>query len=145
MHNSFFLAAEAFKPGERLAWDQARAAIAWSPEGLLPVITQCARTGQVLMMAWMNAEALEETRRSGWMCYWSRSRGALWRKGETSGHRQRWLQLRLDCDGDALLAQVEQQGPACHTGRPHCFYWRYEDQHWVCDPGEENPQSSPST
>lgn len=79
------------------------------------------------MLAWMNRTALEETLRSGQVCYWSRSRRVLWRKGESSGHRQRLVEAFLDCDGDALLLRVEQQGPACHTGRRSCFYHRLED------------------
>ena len=101
-------------------------AIAWGPDGLIPAIAQEHGTGSVLMLAWMNRTALEETLRSGRVCYWSRSRRTLWRKGESSGHVQRLLVAHLDCDGDALLLQVEQQGPACHTGRRSCFYNRLE-------------------
>lgn len=74
------------------------------------------------MLAWMNRAAVAETLATGWVCYWSRSRQALWRKGETSGHVQRLVELRLDCDGDALLLRVEQTGPACHTGQRSCFH-----------------------
>ncbi|TNF07732.1 MAG: phosphoribosyl-AMP cyclohydrolase [Pseudomonadales bacterium] len=97
-------------------------AIAWNDAGLIPVISQRHDDGEVLMLAWMNRAALTETLSSGQVCYWSRSRQRLWRKGETSGHRQRLHSARLDCDGDALLLRVEQTGPACHTGRPACFY-----------------------
>lgn len=97
-------------------------ALPFDTTGLLPAIAQDATTGEVLMLAWMNREALETTLREGYVCYYSRSRRALWRKGETSGHRQRLLELRFDCDGDALLLQVAQTGPACHTNRPGCFY-----------------------
>ena len=90
--------------------------------GLIPCVAQDAVSGEVLMLAWMNRAALEETLASGQVCYWSRSRQQLWRKGETSGYRQRLVEARLDCDGDAILLLVEQQGPACHTGRPSCFY-----------------------
>jgi phosphoribosyl-ATP pyrophosphohydrolase/phosphoribosyl-AMP cyclohydrolase len=93
----------------------------WS-QGLLPVVVQDARSGAVLMLAWMNRDAFERTRRTGEMWFWSRSRQALWRKGEMSGHTQRLVDLRVDCDGDALLAQVAPAGPACHTGRLSCFY-----------------------
>ena len=98
------------------------AAIPWNADGLIAAIAQQHDSGEVLMLAWMNRAALEETLASGQVCYWSRSRQQLWRKGETSGHRQRLVEARLDCDGDAVLLLVEQQGPACHTGRPNCFY-----------------------
>jgi phosphoribosyl-AMP cyclohydrolase len=91
-------------------------------EGLVPAIAQQHDTGEVLMMAWMNAASLAETLATGQVCYWSRSRQSLWRKGETSGHRQRLIECRLDCDGDAILLLVEQQGPACHTGARSCFF-----------------------
>lgn len=91
-------------------------------DGLLPVIVQDARSGEVLMMAWMNRDACERTRVTGEMWFWSRSRRALWRKGATSGHTQRLVDLRLDCDGDALLALVIPNGPACHTGQRSCFH-----------------------
>ncbi|MFN3579136.1 MAG: phosphoribosyl-AMP cyclohydrolase [Pseudomonas sp.] len=97
-------------------------AIPWNAQGLITAIAQQHGSGEVLMLAWMNAEALQETLASGQVCYWSRSRQQLWRKGETSGHRQRLVEARLDCDGDAILLLVEQTGPACHTGRTGCFY-----------------------
>ena len=90
--------------------------------GLVACIAQQHDTGEVLMMAWMNRAALAETLATGRVCYWSRSRQALWRKGETSGQVQRLVDLRLDCDGDTLLALVDQTGVACHTGRRSCFY-----------------------
>ncbi len=102
-------------------------ALALTPEGLIPAVAQQRGTGEVLMMAWMNREALAETLATGRVCYWSRSRGQLWRKGETSGQIQRLIELRLDCDGDTLLLQVEQVGVACHTGRRSCFYRTLED------------------
>ncbi len=89
--------------------------------GLLPVVAQDARTGDVLMLAWASREALERTAATGDAYYWSRSRQLLWRKGDTSGHSQRIVELRVDCDGDAVLYRVDQQGPACHTGTPTCF------------------------
>lgn len=98
-------------------------AIRFDARGLVPCIAQAYDTGEVLMLAWMNREAVEETLATGQVCYFSRSRGELWRKGETSGQRQRLVDLRLDCDGDALLALVEQTGVACHTGRRSCFYF----------------------
>jgi phosphoribosyl-AMP cyclohydrolase len=97
-------------------------AVRFNAQGLVPVIAQQHDTGEVLMMAWMNAASLAETLATGQVCYWSRSRQSLWRKGETSGHRQRLVECRLDCDGDALLLLVEQQGPACHTGARSCFF-----------------------
>mgnify|MGYP003608323509 FL=1 len=90
--------------------------------GLLPCIAQDHATGEVLMLAWMNAEAVARTLETGRVTYWSRSRAAFWVKGETSGHHQRLVELRLDCDRDCLLALVEQEGPACHTNRRSCFY-----------------------
>jgi phosphoribosyl-AMP cyclohydrolase len=106
--------------------------VSWDENGLLPVIAQDGSTGKVLMVAWMNREALEETVRTGRAVYWSRSRGRLWRKGEESGHVQRVQELRLDCDGDVLLLQVEQVGGvACHTGRERCFFRKLDDGRWV--------------
>lgn len=98
------------------------AALKPDADGLVPAIAQSHGTGEVLMLAWMNRAAIEETLRTGQVCYWSRSRQTLWRKGETSGQTQRLVELRIDCDGDTLLLLVEQTGVACHTGRPTCFY-----------------------
>ena len=98
------------------------AATRFDARGLVPAIAQQHDTGEVLMMAWMNAESLEETLATGRACYFSRSRGGLWRKGESSGQVQRVVDLRLDCDGDTLLLLVDQKGVACHTGRRSCFY-----------------------
>lgn len=120
--DAFWLQLESADTGHAVALDEALAAIAWNDTGLIPVIAQRHDSGEVLMLAWMNRSALEETLHSGQVCYWSRSRQQLWRKGETSGHRQRLVSAHLDCDGDALLLRVEQQGPACHTGRPSCFF-----------------------
>lgn len=103
-------------------------ALPWNDAGLIAAIAQQHDSGEVLMLAWMNRAALQETLRSGRVCYWSRSRQQLWRKGETSGHRQRLISAHLDCDGDALLLRVEQHGGACHTGRASCFYHTL-DQH----------------
>jgi phosphoribosyl-AMP cyclohydrolase len=97
----------------------------FNTDGLIPAIAQEAETGTVLMMAWMNAEAVSETLATGRICYWSRSRAKLWRKGETSGHEQHLVDFRIDCDGDTILLTVTQKGPACHTGRPNCFYRRH--------------------
>ncbi len=98
---------------ERLRFDDA---------GLIPAIAQSHESRAVLMLAWMNADAVRETLETGRVCYWSRSRQKLWRKGESSGHTQRLVELRFDCDSDALLLLVDQTGPACHTNRPACFY-----------------------
>src|SRR5262249_14257648 len=97
-------------------------AVTFDSNGLVPAIAQDAKTGAVLMLAWMNADSLRRTLASGDMIYWSRSRAPLWRKGETSGHTQRVVEAYLDCDGDTLLFKVEQTGPACHTGAPSCFF-----------------------
>ncbi len=104
-------------------------ALKFNAEGLIPAIAQQHDNGDVLMMAWMNRDALEETLRTGRVCYWSRSRQALWRKGETSGQTQTLKSLAIDCDGDTLLLKVDQQGPACHTGRRHCFYNEVQGDH----------------
>ena len=98
---------------ERLRFDDA---------GLIPAIAQSRETREVLMLAWMNADSVLETLATGRVCYWSRSRQQLWRKGESSGHTQRLVEMRFDCDSDALLLLVDQTGPACHTNRPSCFY-----------------------
>ena len=97
-------------------------AVSFDANGLVPVIAQDAKTGDVLMVAWMNAEALGQTLRSGDVTYWSRSRQKVWRKGETSGNHQRLIEAFVDCDGDVLLLKVDQMGPACHTGAPSCFF-----------------------
>ena len=103
------------------------AALRFDANGLLPCIAQQHDSGEVLMVAWMNAEAVAETLSTGRVCYFSRSRNALWRKGETSGQVQRLVDLRLDCDGDTLLALVDQEGVACHTGRRSCFFRALRD------------------
>ncbi len=97
-------------------------AIQFNANGLVPVIAQADGSGEILMMAWMNRDAVAETLTTRRVCYWSRSRQALWRKGETSGQVQRLIDLKLDCDGDCLLAVVQQEGVACHTGRRSCFF-----------------------
>ncbi len=103
------------------------AALRFDAAGLVPCIAQQHDTGEVLMMAWMNADAVAETLATGRVCYWSRSRNALWRKGESSGQVQRLVDLRIDCDGDTLLALVDQTGVACHTGRRNCFFHALRD------------------
>ena len=104
------------------------AAAKFDANGLMPAIAQQHDTGEVLMMAWMNKESLAETLATGRVCYYSRSRKALWRKGETSGQQQRLVDLRLDCDGDTVLALVDQDGVACHTGRRNCFFMAIRDE-----------------
>ena len=105
--------------------------IAWNDQGLIPAIAQDARSGRVLMMAWMNAEALQLTLNEGRAVYWSRSRRQLWRKGESSGNTQLLEELSIDCDQDVILMKVLQQGGvACHTGRESCFYRSYKDGKW---------------
>lgn len=105
--------------------------VAFNADGLVPAIAQQQGSGEVLMMAWMNRESLAETLRTRRVTYWSRSRGALWRKGESSGHGQQLIEARLDCDGDTLLLIVEQTGPACHTGTHTCFFHTASDDGWT--------------
>lgn len=104
----------------------------WADDGLVPAIAQDAASGRVLMVAWMNREALKRTVQSGEAVYWSRSRKKLWHKGEESGHIQRVKEIRLDCDGDVVLLQVEQRGGiACHTGRASCFFSKLKNGQWA--------------
>jgi len=117
--------------------------VSWNAEGLVPAVAQDAASGRLLMLAWMNRDALRETAAGGRAVYWSRSRGRLWRKGEESGHHQVVRELLLDCDGDTVLLRVDQAGGiACHTGRPSCFFRRLEDGRWreteapIKDPAE---------
>ena len=102
--------------------DAALSQLRFDANGLVPAIAQQHDTGEVLMMAWMNRDAVVETLTTGRVCYWSRSRGGLWRKGETSGQTQHLKDFRIDCDGDTILLLVDQDGVACHTGRRTCFY-----------------------
>ena len=102
--------------------DRALADLHFNADGLIPCIAQQHDSSEVLMMAWMNAQAVRETLETRRVCYWSRSRRSLWRKGETSGHVQRLIDFRYDCDGDTVLLLVDQTGPACHTNRPNCFF-----------------------
>jgi len=102
-------------------------AITFDSSGLVPAIAQQHDTGEVLMVAWMNADSIAETLATGQACYWSRSRQALWRKGESSGQTQRLVEMRIDCDGDTLLLLVNQTGVACHTGRRNCFFRAVRD------------------
>lgn len=107
--------------------DAVTARIAFNKAGLVPAIAQQHDTGEVLMMAWMNREAVAETLRTGRVCYFSRSRDALWRKGESSGQTQSLTEFRLDCDDDTVLVLVDQKGVACHTGRRNCFFSAVRD------------------
>ncbi len=120
--SSLFLELEAYALGQGRPLAEVLQAIPWNADGLIAAIAQQHDTREVLMLAWMNRAALEETLFTGRVCYWSRSRQSLWRKGETSGHVQTLREARLDCDGDAILLLVDQHGAACHTGRPNCFY-----------------------
>ncbi|MBP7712382.1 MAG: phosphoribosyl-AMP cyclohydrolase [Gammaproteobacteria bacterium] len=117
--------------------------VRWTADGLVPAIAQDAESGRVLMMAWMSRESLALTAREGLAVYWSRSRRALWRKGEESGHVQRVRDIRLDCDGDTVLLAVEQVGGiACHTGRESCFYRQLQADAWVAvDPVRKAPEA----
>ena len=112
--------------GFQVALTEALDNLRFNDDGLVPAIAQQHDSGEVLMMAWMNRDAIQETLSTGQVCYWSRSRQALWRKGESSGQTQQLIEMRIDCDGDTLLLKVEQQGPACHTGRRDCFFWRVD-------------------
>jgi phosphoribosyl-AMP cyclohydrolase len=117
--------------------------VQWPADGLVAAIAQDATSGRVLTLAWMNREALARTVATGEAHYWSRSRGRLWRKGESSGHVQRVREVRLDCDNDAILLDVEQTGGiACHTGRERCFFRRLEGDRWVdVEPVIKNPEA----
>lgn len=116
------------QPGTGDAWLDA---VRWSADGITPAVAQDHASGEILMVAWMNRDALRETAASGWAVYWSRSRARLWRKGEESGHVQKVHEIRLDCDSDVILLRVEQVGGiACHTGRRHCFFRRLEGGEW---------------
>ncbi|MBX3630117.1 MAG: phosphoribosyl-AMP cyclohydrolase [Nitrosomonas sp.] len=117
--------------------------INWSDDGLIPAIAQEAGSGKILMVAWMNPEALRLTAESGEAVYWSRSRKKLWHKGEESGHTQKVKEIRMDCDGDVVLLTVEQIGGiACHTGRHNCFFRKLENDKWmITSPVLKNPDT----
>jgi len=126
---------------EELLINSALEQIKWDQAGLVPAIAQEQASGKILMMAWMNRQALQATLEEGRAVYFSRSRQRLWRKGEESGHVQQLREIRIDCDADVVLMQVEQIGGiACHTGRHNCFYQRYQDGRWVeVDPVLKDP------
>lgn len=117
--------------------------VKWNDAGLVPAVAQDAVDGRILMVAWMNREALRLTAQQGTAVYWSRSRDRLWHKGEESGHQQTVREIRLDCDNDVVVLQVEQQGGiACHTGRRSCFYQRLEEGRWITvEPVLKDPES----
>jgi len=124
---------ETFAIGASLPWPDVLDNLPFNSQGLLPAIAQQYDSGEVLMMAWMNRKSIMETLSTGRVCYFSRSRQKLWRKGETSGQIQHLKEMRLDCDGDTLLLIVDQTGPACHTGRKSCFYNLVKDDKVIVD------------
>lgn len=126
MKRDYFIALEHLGNNSSLALNEVIEQLAFNEHGLIPVITQDAETKTMLMFAWMNKEALQKTLATKRMTYWSRSRQQLWVKGETSGHVQTVISMSFDCDGDAILCQVDQQGAPCHTGRESCFYLNVE-------------------
>ncbi len=133
---------ESMAPGEGLPLDDLMAALPWNADGLLPAIAQQYDSGEVLMLAWMNETALRETLATGRVCYWSRSRRKLWRKGESSGQVQKLVEMRFDCDGDTILCRVDQTGPACHTGRRSCFFSKVDgDRVVVTEPVLIDPKT----
>ncbi len=120
--DKLFKQLETAKAGSTFGLEQVLAQLRWTGDGLIPAVAQQYDSGEVLMLAWMNADSLRETLETGRVCYWSRSRASFWRKGESSGHVQKLIEMRIDCDGDSLLLLVDQAGPACHTNRRSCFY-----------------------
>lgn len=124
-----FKALERAPAGATAPLAEVLAAVRFNADGLVAAVAQDMRSREVLMLAWMNRDAIERTLADGYATYFSRSRNTLWRKGETSGHLQKLHELRFDCDGDAVLLLVEQTGPACHTNRPACFYLKVEGSH----------------
>ena len=124
MEKEYFKQLENVEEGTQRSLEEVVENIQFDENGLIPVISQDSSSGEILMLAYMNVDALRKTLDTGQMMFWSRSRQSFWRKGETSGHMQNLVEMRLDCDGDALLCKVEQIGPACHTNRRSCFYLR---------------------
>lgn len=118
---------ESAPDGTQRDLNETLSALKYNADGLIPAIAQQAESKEVLMMAWMNEASIRETLSTGQVCYWSRSRQSYWRKGESSGHVQKLVEMRADCDGDTLLLLVNQTGPACHTNRRDCFYNRVDD------------------
>lgn len=128
MHNEFFKQLETVAAGTQSPLDTVLAELTYNHEGLIPAIAQQYDTGEVLMLAWMNRQSIEQTLSTGQLCYWSRSRQTYWRKGESSGHTQSLIEMRIDCDGDTLLCLVDQLGAACHTMRPNCFFHQIDNK-----------------
>jgi phosphoribosyl-AMP cyclohydrolase len=124
---------EKLHQGQHISLDTALSQLQFNAEGLISAVAQQHDTGEVLMLAWMNREALLETLTTKRVCYWSRSRQRLWRKGESSGQTQHLIALYADCDGDSVLLKVDQHGPACHTGRRSCFYNLFQEQQVIVD------------
>ena len=120
--SNFYKALETQSKGSSQSLNEALGGLKFNENGLIPAIAQQHDSGEVLMMAWMNRQAIEETLNTKQVCYWSRSRNNYWRKGESSGNQQKLVSMSTDCDGDTLLLKVEQLGAACHTGRRDCFY-----------------------
>ncbi len=127
-NQGFWKSLENQPQGTQFPWAEVLEQLVFNEQGLITAVAQQHDTGEILMLAWMNRQAIEITLQEGQVCYWSRSRHKLWRKGESSGQVQRLKALKIDCDGDALLLQVDQQGPACHTGRRGCFFYEVRDQ-----------------
>ena len=128
MKRAYFLKLESYSELAELELTEVIDQLGFDSRGLIPAITQDANTKEVLMLAWMNKEALAKTIATGNVTYWSRSRNQLWVKGETSGHTQELVSLSFDCDGDAVLCLVNQTGAACHTGRKNCFYLKVDNK-----------------
>ncbi|TNF92218.1 MAG: phosphoribosyl-AMP cyclohydrolase [Gammaproteobacteria bacterium] len=124
---------ETFSSGQSVPLSQVLDNLPFNQDGLLPAIAQQYDSNEILMMAWMNRESIEETLSTNQVCYFSRSRQKLWRKGESSGQVQRLKEMRFDCDGDTILLLVDQTGPACHTGRRSCFYNRVDGERVIVD------------
>ncbi len=129
MSRYFFRSVEGLRAPQSFPLAEVLNEITFNEQGLVPVIAQDDQSQKVLMLAWMNRDALEATLESGRMTYWSRSRQCIWVKGETSGHTQQLISMSLDCDGDAILCLVRQVGAACHTGRSSCFYLGVDTEH----------------
>ncbi len=146
MRKSFFEELELSPEGYAVDLEPFMESLSWNDQGLIPVITQQYDSGEVLMMAWMNRESLAMTLKEKRVTYWSRSRQQLWEKGKVSGNTQRLIELRADCDGDTLLCLADQQGPACHTGRANCFYFRFcpEESQVVVSAGIPDPEDGHS-
>lgn len=124
---------ENLNQGDTISLDILFANLKTDEHGLVAAIAQQHDTGEVLMLAYMNEKSIRETLETGQVCYWSRSRQTYWRKGESSGHRQSLVSMSFDCDGDAILLKVDQKGPACHTNRRDCFFFKVEGDHVVID------------